>query len=35
VVEVTLKVSQVAQEVSVQDVTLTLTVDNPTLGHVL
>lgn len=35
VVEVTLKVSQVAQEVSVQDVTPALTVDNPTLGHVL
>jgi hypothetical protein len=35
VVDVTLKVGQTAVEVSVTDVTPLLTVDNPTLGHVL
>jgi len=35
VVDVTMKVGQVALEVSVRDVTPMVTTDNPTLGHVL
>jgi hypothetical protein len=35
VVDVTLKVGQTTTEVAVQDVTPMVTVDNPTLGHVL
>lgn len=35
VIDAVLKVGQTATEVSVQDVTPLLTVDNPTLGHVL